>query len=61
MAGAAPSDDASSMRIQPNMTQRDLVRLALLTCGERSGEKYRRPAKGTQNSSNADPSRGFGR
>jgi hypothetical protein len=49
------------MRMQPNMTQRDLVRLALLTCGERSGEKYRRPAKGAQNSSNADPSRGFAR
>ena len=49
------------MTIQPNTTQRDLVRLALLMCGERPSEKYRRPAKGGQNSSNRDPSRGYDR
>jgi hypothetical protein len=49
------------MTIQPNTQQRDLVRLALLMCGERPSEKYRRPAKGSQNSSNQDPSRGYDR
>ena len=49
------------MTMKPNMTQRDMVRLAVLMCGDRSGEKYRRPAKGGHNSSNADPSRGFDR
>ena len=39
--------------------QRDLVRLAVLVCGERPSEKYRTPAKGTQNSSNLDPTRGY--
>jgi hypothetical protein len=49
------------MTIQPNTTQRDLVRLALMLCGERPSEKYRRPAKGGQNSANVDPSRGYDR
>ena len=49
------------MTMQPNMKQRDLVRLAVLMCGDRSGEKFRRPEKGAQNSSNLDPSRGFWR
>ena len=34
------------MSIKPNMTQRDLVRLAVLMCGDRPSEKYRKPAKG---------------
>ena len=34
------------MPIPTNMKQRDLVRLALLVCGDRSGEKYRPPVKG---------------
>jgi hypothetical protein len=45
--------------MQPNMKQRDLVRLAVLMCGERPGAKYSRPAKGVHNATNADPSRGF--
>ena len=49
------------MTIQPNTTQRDLVRLALLMCGDRPSEKYRTPAKGNNNSSNADPTRGYDR
>ena len=49
------------MTIQPNTTQRDLVRLALLVCGDRPSEKYRTPAKGANNSSNADPTRGYDR
>jgi hypothetical protein len=49
------------MTIQPNTTQRDLVRLALLVCGDRPGEKYRQPGKGSNNASNADPSRGYDR
>jgi hypothetical protein len=61
MVRRAPSDDASAMSIKPNMTQRDLVQLAVLMCGDRPGEKYRRPGKGAQNSSNPDPTRGFDR
>lgn len=49
------------MTMQPDMTQRDLVRLAVLMCGDRPGEKYRRPAKGGHNASNVDPTRGFDR
>jgi hypothetical protein len=49
------------MTIQPNTTQRDLVRLALLMCGERPSEKYRRPGKGGQDSTNVDPTRGYDR
>jgi hypothetical protein len=47
------------MTMQPNMKQRDLVRLAVLMCGDRPGAKYQRPAKGGHNATNADPSRGF--
>jgi hypothetical protein len=61
MVGSAPSDDASAMSIKPNMTQRDLVRLAVLMCGDRPGEKYRRPGKGGHNSANPDPTRGYDR
>jgi hypothetical protein len=49
------------MTIQPNTSQRDLVRLALLMCGDRPGAKYSKPVKGTQNARNADPTRGFSR
>ena len=49
------------MPMKPNMTQRDLVRLAVLVCGDRDGEKYRRPGKGAHNSSDPDPTRGFDR
>jgi hypothetical protein len=33
------------MSLPPNPSQRDLVRLALLVCGERTGAKYRPPVK----------------
>ena len=33
------------MSLPPNTSQRDLVRLAILLCGERTGAKYRPPAK----------------
>jgi hypothetical protein len=61
MARDAPPDDASAMTMKPHMTQRDLVRLSVLMCGDRSGAKYTRPAKGTHNSVNPDPTRGFDR
>jgi hypothetical protein len=61
MGGARRGRDAWTMTIQPNTKQRDLVRLALLMCGERPSEKYRPPAKGGHNSSNVDPSRGYDR
>jgi hypothetical protein len=35
------------MSLPPNPSQRDLVRLALLVCGERTGAKYRPPVKAT--------------
>jgi len=34
------------MSTKPNTSQRDLVRLALLVCGERTGAKYRPAPKG---------------
>jgi hypothetical protein len=49
------------MTIKPNMTQRDLVRLAVLLNGDRPGAKYRKPAKGGHNTTNVDPTRGFDR
>ncbi len=49
------------MSLPPNTQQRDLVRLAVLLCGDRPGAKHRAPAKGTHNSSNVDPSRGYAR
>ena len=50
-----------AMTITPNTSQRDLVRLALLTCGDRPGAKYSKPAKGIHGSRNADPTRGYSR
>jgi hypothetical protein len=49
------------MTITPNTSQRDLVRLALLTCGDRPGAKYSKPFKGVQDSRNPEPTRGFAR
>ncbi len=34
------------MPIPPNTSQRDLVRLALLVCGDRADAKGKRPVKG---------------
>jgi hypothetical protein len=44
-----PKRDSARMSIPPNTytSQRDLVRLALLVCGERTGAKYRPLVKGT--------------
>jgi hypothetical protein len=53
--------DAPSMTITPSTSQRDLVRLAVLMCGERPSAKSSKPVKGTQNSRNEDPTRGFSR
>jgi hypothetical protein len=44
VAGDAGSE-AAGMTIKPNTSQRDLVRLSLLLCGERTGAKYRPPVK----------------
>jgi hypothetical protein len=49
------------MTIAPNTTQRDLVMLAVLVCGDRPSAKFRPAAKGSQNSTNADPTRGYDR
>jgi hypothetical protein len=49
------------MTIPPNTSQRDLARLAVLVCGDRSGAKYSKPAKGIHDSRNLDPTRGFSR
>jgi hypothetical protein len=48
------------MTMQPNMKQRDMVRLAVLMCGDRSGAKYSKPVKGLHDR-NPDPTRGFSR
>ena len=48
------------MTITANMKQRDLVRLAVLMCGDRPSAKYTRPAKGNH-SRDAEPSRGYHR
>ena len=37
--------DTAAMTLKPNTSQRDLVRLAVLLCGERTGAKYRAPVK----------------
>ena len=37
------------MTIKPNTSQRDLVRLAVLLCGDRTSAKYRAPVKALGN------------
>jgi hypothetical protein len=49
------------MPIPPHTTQRDLVKLALLMCGDRPGAKYCPPTKGTHCSANAEPWQGYAR
>jgi hypothetical protein len=49
------------MTISPTTSQRDLVQLAVLMCGERTGAKYQPPVKGAQSSVNAEPWRGYDR
>jgi hypothetical protein len=55
MVGGASSAHAWTMTIQPNMKQRDLVRLAVLMCGDRPSAKYEPPAKGGHSASKHDP------
>jgi hypothetical protein len=45
MVARAPGREAAGMRLPPNTSQRDLVRLSLLLCGERKGAKHRPPVK----------------
>jgi hypothetical protein len=49
------------MTITSDISQRDLVALALVACGARSGAKDQAPAKGTQSAANAEPWRGYER
>jgi hypothetical protein len=44
LRGPAKAETAG-MTLPPNTSQRDLVRLAVLLCGERTGAKYRAPVK----------------
>jgi hypothetical protein len=37
--------ETAAMTLPPKTSQRDLVRLAVLLCGERTGAKYRAPVK----------------
>jgi hypothetical protein len=45
MVGRRPKSEAAGMTLPPNTSQRDLVRLAVLLNGERTGAKYRPPVK----------------
>jgi hypothetical protein len=45
MVPPSPKSEAAAMTLPPNTSQRDLVRLAVLLCGERTGAKYRPPVK----------------
>lgn len=45
MVAKPPKREAAAMSLPPNTSQRDLVRLAVLLCGERTGAKYRPPVK----------------
>jgi hypothetical protein len=45
MVPRASRGEAAHMTLPPNTSQRDLVRLAVLLCGERTGAKYRAPVK----------------
>jgi hypothetical protein len=45
MVANPPKRESAAMALPPNTSQRDLVRLAVLLCGERTGAKYRPPVK----------------
>jgi hypothetical protein len=45
MVAQAREREAVRMTLPPKTSQRDLVRLAVLLCGERTGAKYRPPVK----------------
>jgi hypothetical protein len=61
MVESASRRNACGMTITPNTSQRDLVRLAVLVCGDRPGAKYSKPVKGMHDSRNLDTTRGFSR
>jgi hypothetical protein len=45
MVAKPPKRESAAMPLPPNTSQRDLVRLAVLLCSERTGAKYRPPVK----------------
>ena len=45
MVRGSPKTETAPMTLPPNTSQRDLVRLAVLLCGERTSAKYRAPVK----------------
>jgi hypothetical protein len=49
------------MTISKSISQRELVQLAVLMCGDRAGAKYHAPVKGGQSSANTEPWRGYDR
>jgi hypothetical protein len=51
MAGGRRDLDSVGMPIPPNLSQRELVKLALLVCSDRGSAKDRPAAKGVQTSS----------
>lgn len=49
MVRRSPKTETALMSLPPNTSQRDLVRLAVLLCGERTSAKYRPPVKALGN------------
>jgi hypothetical protein len=49
MVRGSPETETAGMTLPPNTSQRDLVRLAVLLCGERTSAKYRAPVKALGN------------
>ena len=49
MVRGSPKTETAAMSLPPNTSQRDLVRLAVLLCGERTSAKYRAPVKALGN------------
>ena len=49
MVRGSPKTETAAMTLPPNTSQRDLVRLAVLLCGERTSAKYRAPVKALGN------------
>jgi hypothetical protein len=49
MVRESQKTETAAMSLPPNTSQRDLVRLAVLLCGERTSAKYRAPVKALGN------------
>ncbi len=45
MVPRPPKSETAAMSLPPNTSQRDLVRLSVLLCGDVTGAKYRKPVK----------------